>query len=47
MGHKQGAVAPKRTWGPPFFFHNLSSYNIDNQYGKFEKNLSVNFTSVE
>ena len=47
MGHKQNAVAPKRTWGPPFLFQNLSSYNIDNQYGKFEKNLSVNSTSVE
>ena len=31
MGYKQGAVAPKRTWGPSFLFQNLSSYNMNNQ----------------
>jgi len=44
---KQGAVAPKRTWGPSFLFPNLSSYNINNQLAKFEKSLSVGSISVE
>ena len=45
--NKQGAVAPKRTWGPLILFPNLSSYNINNQLAKFEKNLSVGSISVE
>ena len=32
---------------PPFLFANLSSYNINNQLAKFEKNLSVGSISVE
>ena len=30
-----------------FLFSNLSSYNINNQLAKFEKNLSVGSVSVE
>ena len=46
--NKQGAVAPKRTWGPIIFISKyLSSYNINNQLAKFEKNLSVGSISVE
>ena len=32
---------------PWFVFPNLSSYNINNQLAKFEKNLSVDSISVE
>ena len=32
---------------PSFLFPNLSSYNINNQLPKFEKNFSVSFISVE
>ena len=32
---------------PSFLFANLSSYNINNQLAKFEKNLSVGSISVE
>ena len=32
---------------PSFLFPNLSSYNINNQLAKFEKNLSVSSVSVE
>ena len=32
---------------PSFLFSNLSSYNINNQLEKFEKNLSVGSISVE
>ena len=32
---------------PSFLFPNLSSYNINNQLAKFEKNLSVGSVSVE
>ena len=32
---------------PPFLFPNLSSYNINNQLAKFEKNLNVGSISVE
>ena len=32
---------------PSFLFLNLSSYNINNQLAKFEKNLSVGSISVE
>ena len=32
---------------PSFLFSNLSSYNINNQLAKFEKNLSVGSVSVE
>ena len=32
---------------PSFLFQNLSSYNINNQLAKFEKNLSVGSISVE
>jgi len=32
---------------PPFLFPNLSTYNINNQLAKFEKNLSVGSISVE
>ena len=32
---------------PSFLFPNLSSYNINNQLAKFEKNLSVASISVE
>ena len=32
---------------PSFLFPNLSSYNIDNQFSKFEENLSVGSISVE
>jgi len=32
---------------PPFLFPNLTSYNINNQLAKFEKNLSVGSISVE
>ena len=32
---------------PSFLFQNLSSYNINNQLTKFEKNLSVGSISVE
>ena len=45
--NKQGALARKRTWGPPFLFQNLSSHNKNNQLAKFEKNLSVGSISVE
>ena len=31
---------------PSFFFPNLSSYNINNQLAKFEKNLSVSVSST-
>ena len=30
-GINKGLLAPKRTWGPPFLFPNLSSYNTNNQ----------------
>ena len=33
--------------GPSFLFQILSSYNINNQLAKFEKNLSVGSISVE
>ena len=32
---------------PSFLFPNLNSYNINNQFAKFEKNLSVGSISVE
>ena len=32
---------------PSFLFQNSSSYNINNQLAKFEKNLSVGSISVE
>ena len=32
---------------PSFLFQNLSSYNINNQLTKFEKNFSVGSISVE
>ena len=32
---------------PSFLFPNLSSYNINNQLAKFEKNLSLASISVE
>ena len=32
---------------PSFLFQNLSSYNINNQLAKFDKNLSAGSTSVE
>ena len=32
---------------PSFLFPNLSSYDINNQLAKFEKNLSVGSISVE
>ena len=32
---------------PSFLFPNLSSYNINNQLEKFEKNLSIGSISVE
>ena len=32
---------------PSFLFPNLSSYNINDQLAKFEKNLSVGSISVE
>ena len=32
---------------PSFLFPNLSSYDINNQLAKFEKNLSVGSVSVE
>ena len=32
---------------PSFLFQNLSSYNINNQLAKFEKDLSVGSMSVE
>ena len=32
---------------PSFLFPNLSSYNINKQLAKFEKNLSVGSVSVE
>ena len=32
---------------PSFLFPNLSSYNVNNQLAKFEKNLSVGSISVE
>ena len=32
---------------PSFLFPNLSSYNMNNQLAKFEKNLSVGSISVE
>ena len=32
---------------PSFLFRNLSSYNINNQLAKFEKNLGVGSISVE
>ena len=32
---------------PSFLFPDLSSYNINNQLAKFEKNLSVGSISVE
>ena len=32
---------------PPFLFPNLSSYNINNQLAKSERNLSVGSISVE
>ena len=50
MGYKQGAVAPKRTWGPLtifFSFQNLSSYDINSQKAKFDKNLIAGSISVE
>ena len=31
---------------PSFLFQNLSSYNINNQYAKFDKNPSVGSISV-
>ena len=32
---------------PSFLFPNLSSYNLNNQLAKFEKNFRVCFISVE
>ena len=32
---------------PSFLFQNLSSYNINNQYAKFHKNLGAGSISVE
>ena len=32
---------------PPFLFPNLSSYNTNNQWTKFDKNLSVGSISLE
>ena len=32
---------------PSFLIQNLSSYNINNQKAKFDKNLSAGFISVE
>ena len=32
---------------PSFLFQNLSSYNINNQWAKFHKNLSSGSISVE
>jgi len=32
---------------PPFLFPNLSFYNTNNQWAKFDKNLSVGSISVE
>ena len=32
---------------PSFLFQNLSSYNIKNQWAKFDKNLSAGSVSVE
>ena len=33
--------------GDPFLFQNLSSYNINNHWAKFHKNLSAGSISVE
>jgi len=32
---------------PLFLFQNSSSYNINNQWAKFDKSLSVSYISVE
>ena len=46
--YKQDAVAPKRTWRPLIFISKFKFlYNINNQFAKFEKNLSVGSISVE
>ena len=37
----------KKHGDPSFLFQNLSSYNINNQLVKFEKNISVGSISVE
>ena len=34
-------------WDLSFFFQNLSSYNINNQWAKFDKNLNAGSISVE
>ena len=45
--YKQGAVLLNEHGDPSFLFPNLSSYNINNQLAKFEKNLSIGSISVE
>ena len=40
-------LLPNEHRDPSFLFQNLSSYNMNNQLAKFEKNLSVGSISVE
>ena len=47
MWNKQGTVAPKRAGDFPLLFQNLSSYNINNQWTKFDKNPSAGSIPVE
>ena len=37
----------KKHGDPSLFFENVSSYNINNQWAKFDKNLSAGSISVE
>ena len=46
-GINKGLLLLNEHGDPSFLFPNLSSYSINNQLAKFEKNLSVGSISVE
>ncbi len=47
MGYKQGAVAPKRTWGPLIFISKFKFLQYKQQWAKFGENLSAGSISME
>ena len=47
MGAVHGDAASKRAWEPPVLFQNLSCCEINNQWVKFDKNLSSGSISEE
>jgi len=47
MGKNKVLLLLNEHGDPSFLFQNLSSYNMNNQYAKFHKNLSGGPISVE